>query len=257
MIKFFRHIRKALLAENKFSKYLIYAMGEIILVVVGILIALQVNNLNQKSQLRDLEKKILEELLVDLSIAKADIENDIRVNKRWLKRTELLKSHLHNKKAYHDSIEEFMSEAAAMTQFSPRTSGYQNLKSEGVSLIRNDSLRKEISNLFEITFPSAVIEGREYSKNNNSEIDLALYFDKHFEIDMNDTITINYRNNSYKLKTNPPIIKDYKALLKDKTYIKMLQKTIYDRSRKISVYILTKRKVDLINKMIKEELKEW
>lgn len=47
MIKFFRKIRQKLLAENKFSKYLIYAIGEIVLVVIGILIALQVNNANE------------------------------------------------------------------------------------------------------------------------------------------------------------------------------------------------------------------
>ncbi len=46
MIKFFRKIRKGLLTENKFSKYLIYAIGEIILVVMGILIALQKTILN-------------------------------------------------------------------------------------------------------------------------------------------------------------------------------------------------------------------
>jgi hypothetical protein len=39
MIKFFRHIRQKLLSENKFSKYLLYAVGEILLVVIGILIA--------------------------------------------------------------------------------------------------------------------------------------------------------------------------------------------------------------------------
>jgi len=47
MIKFFRKIRQRLLTENKFSKYLLYAIGEIILVVIGILIALQVNNANE------------------------------------------------------------------------------------------------------------------------------------------------------------------------------------------------------------------
>ena len=47
MIKFFRRIRQSLLSENKFSKYLIYAIGEIILVVIGILIALQINNWNE------------------------------------------------------------------------------------------------------------------------------------------------------------------------------------------------------------------
>ena len=47
MIKFFRHIRQRLLTENKFGKYLLYAVGEIVLVVIGILIALQVNNANE------------------------------------------------------------------------------------------------------------------------------------------------------------------------------------------------------------------
>ena len=52
MIKFFRRIRQRLLSENKFTKYLIYAIGEIILVVIGILIALQINNLNDESKLK-------------------------------------------------------------------------------------------------------------------------------------------------------------------------------------------------------------
>ncbi len=50
MIKFFRKIRQRLLAENKFNKYLIYAIGEIILVVIGILIALQINNWNERNK---------------------------------------------------------------------------------------------------------------------------------------------------------------------------------------------------------------
>ena len=47
MIKFFRHIRKSLLMDNKMAKYFKYAVGEIVLVVIGILIALQINNWNQ------------------------------------------------------------------------------------------------------------------------------------------------------------------------------------------------------------------
>ena len=55
MIKFFRKIRKRLLTENKFSKYLIYAIGEIVLVVIGILIALQINNWNtQQNEIKNL-----------------------------------------------------------------------------------------------------------------------------------------------------------------------------------------------------------
>ena len=56
MIKFFRHIRKKLLSENKFSKYLLYAIGEIILVVIGILIALQINYWNDERKNRAYEQ---------------------------------------------------------------------------------------------------------------------------------------------------------------------------------------------------------
>jgi hypothetical protein len=57
MIKFFRKIRQKILTENKFSKYLLYAIGEIALVVIGILIALSSNNWNEsrKTHLQDIE----------------------------------------------------------------------------------------------------------------------------------------------------------------------------------------------------------
>jgi len=62
MIKFFRHIRKSLLMENKTSKYFKYAIGEIVLVVIGILIALQINNWNEESKNKTFELKMLSEV---------------------------------------------------------------------------------------------------------------------------------------------------------------------------------------------------
>lgn len=82
MIKFFRKIRQRLVTENplaeragKFSKYLIYAIGEIVLVVIGILIALQINNWNEnrKTELRG--KRIKEKSKKTILILK---ESDIR-----------------------------------------------------------------------------------------------------------------------------------------------------------------------------------
>ncbi len=72
MIKFFRKIRKNLLSEGKIGKYLKYAIGEIILVVIGILIALQINNWNQNK----IEKKALSDYLISISQnIKTDIES--------------------------------------------------------------------------------------------------------------------------------------------------------------------------------------
>lgn len=69
MIKFFRKIRQRLLTDNKFSKYLLYAIGEIILVVIGILIALQINNWNE-------EKKINKSISDHLTILKQNLNED-------------------------------------------------------------------------------------------------------------------------------------------------------------------------------------
>ncbi|MFC4269693.1 DUF6090 family protein [Polaribacter marinivivus] len=63
MIKFFRKIRQKLLVDNRFNKYLLYAIGEIILVVIGILIALQINNWNTNR----IEKNKNKELLIKLT----------------------------------------------------------------------------------------------------------------------------------------------------------------------------------------------
>lgn len=76
MIKFFRKIRKKLLTNNKFSKYLLYAIGEIVLVVIGILIALGVNQKNQQKANNTKVDAIFEVILSDLA---ADIEESTEI----------------------------------------------------------------------------------------------------------------------------------------------------------------------------------
>ena len=66
MIKFFRHIRQNLIMENKTSKYLKYAIGEIVLVVIGILIALQINNWNEANNAKLKENATLKNFVQDL-----------------------------------------------------------------------------------------------------------------------------------------------------------------------------------------------
>ncbi|MFL0352829.1 DUF6090 family protein [Xanthomarina sp. GH4-25] len=85
MIKFFRKIRQNLVSENKFSKYLIYAIGEIILVVIGILIALQINNWNENLKQDKEEITILENLKKNLILAKNQSDSLISYEKRLIK----------------------------------------------------------------------------------------------------------------------------------------------------------------------------
>ena len=73
MIKFFRKIRQKLLSDNNFSKYLIYAIGEIILVVIGILIALAINNMNQNRVIQEKEQTYLNGLRAEFQISKVKL----------------------------------------------------------------------------------------------------------------------------------------------------------------------------------------
>lgn len=79
MIKFFRKIRQSMIKNNKASKYLIYAVGEIILVVIGILIALSINNWNQtrldKLRSIDYHERLMED--INFSISQSNNVNDV------------------------------------------------------------------------------------------------------------------------------------------------------------------------------------
>ena len=79
MIGFFRKIRKQLADDNKPLKYMRYAIGEIVLVVIGILIALQVNNWNEDYKESLAIKNVLFEIKEDLIQDKAELERSIEL----------------------------------------------------------------------------------------------------------------------------------------------------------------------------------
>jgi hypothetical protein len=93
MIKFFRKIRQNLLSEGKTGKYLKYALGEILLVVIGIVIALQIGDWNENRKRKDWgivqEDALKTELINDLEALKSDIkylERELKINRSHSKR---------------------------------------------------------------------------------------------------------------------------------------------------------------------------
>ena len=76
MIHFFRRIRQGLLSQNRFSKYMFYAIGEIALVMIGILLALQVNNWNEEKKRSVRERIYLNSLLGDCLLYTSDAADD-------------------------------------------------------------------------------------------------------------------------------------------------------------------------------------
>ncbi len=82
MIKFFRKIRQNLISEKKFRDYLLYAIGEIVLVVIGILIALTINNNNQNRITREKEQVYLAGLQNEFQTSRFKLQELIKVNRQ-------------------------------------------------------------------------------------------------------------------------------------------------------------------------------
>jgi hypothetical protein len=147
--------------KNKTGQYFKYAIGEIVLVVIGILIALQINNWNNNRAERSLENDILNEILVNLETDLQNIEIKKEQNIRYIKSNTLVSEHLKNKTPLTDSLRFHYARLYGFGNFEPIKVGYENLKSRGLNIVKSQSLRKEISELYEYKYYFMVEDIRE------------------------------------------------------------------------------------------------
>ena len=149
MIKFFRKIRLKTLSENKFGKYLTYAIGEIILVMIGILLALQVNNWNIKRIEKQTEIKFLKGLKNDLQ---ADLKNlklfiDDKIAKENSAATLLKYSSPQNPNEIR-KLDSTIWQVFKWNEFHPSSNTLDEIIGSGsLSLIENDTLKENLLNI--------------------------------------------------------------------------------------------------------------
>lgn len=145
----FSNENKSVTPFIKFRKYMLYAIGEIILIVLGILIALHFNKLNESKKIRSTEIKILQEIQANLESTADVFEYILETEKRYLYYNNMILDHLDHKKPYSDSLDIAFGTYFWTISSNPITSGYEFLKSKGLGIIENDTLRKKISYMFD------------------------------------------------------------------------------------------------------------
>ena len=156
MLRFFRTLRQRFLTENRANRYLLYAVGEVILVVIGILIALQVNNWNEDRKKSAYELTMLREidlaltndstLIANLFEPRMDLKEGAIDSLIDIQGRNVIPEHAH-----------FMSLYRRMSiQFNYRYNQgpYETLKSNGLDIISNDQLRSDITQMYEVTLPA-------------------------------------------------------------------------------------------------------
>jgi hypothetical protein len=233
MIPFFRKIRKKMADDNRPIKYARYAIGEIVLVVIGILIALQINTWNEQRKTKIIETKTLKEIRANLEMDLVELNNDIAVMDSVSHAGEAVIAYLksHDEPSYSFKYDVLV--ARLNPHFDPNQGGYSLLNSKGIDIISNDSLRGSISKLYESDYPYyAKYENERITKLNHIILPkFAAYFSFH-------TTKNNYFNGITEISP-----KDFSDLKNDAAFIHMLNLAISEnnmvqnRAQRTSGYI--------------------
>lgn len=246
MIKFFRRIRQKLLNEGKLNRYLIYGIGEIFLVVIGILIALQINNWNEDRKSVKLQKEILKDLLYTLIRDYPDLNRSISGNESSKQSCEIILSHFDNNIPYNDSLAFHFENAHLWWKGGGSLSAYERAKSHGLDFINDDSIRKELSNLYVTNYNfSQNLDQREALYFYNSAIPILTKLFESTEVALSkELIEGNF------------IPYDYELLKENKEYRTILRTTMGSRTKSIHWMNFKLKQMEILETKLKQTIDE-
>lgn len=235
MLRFFRKIRQKLLENGNLRKYFWYALGEILLVMIGILLALQVNNWNGQRKQSNLETELLNEIRSDLKVDSIRFSGTIEFMEEQNKNADVIRNHMENDLPYHDSLDIYFSAVSFMIGSAAETAGFESLNNAGILTVRSDSLRKDILNYYEYALFVESVTG---------QFDLAVFF--------RERIYPSYFK-SFSWGSSGAKPSDYEALKKSNEFNIALDYVRNDsRYYKSQYELLLTACIDLLNKINKE-----
>ena len=245
------------MTKNKVGKYLLYAIGEIILVVIGILIAVSINNGNEDRKARKLEVKYLKNLQMD--IAQEQQNNDNLLNHRTI--TAKAAAHMLNFKTLETvsdlvDLEQTIEKVFSSVNFIPTNNTYKELLSSGnLNYITNDSIK---SHLLELDKTYVAISSYEHHMYREYEEYL-------YNVTVRNGEALNLLDFQEMAETGSPAFKD-PSLIRIETvipdYNRLLEKTIFINGLKLAVIsnsglrLVHSRMIDQLQKLSELILKD-
>ncbi len=262
MAKIFRRIRQTLLTDNKISKYLIYAIGEIILVVLGILIALQINNWNEQKNIEKKESVFLNRLLVDLKNDKVYLEIVFdRKNRKIEAANTIIKfSFVGNNDTIMNLIPSYL-ELTSWQTIIPNQNTFNELISSGsLNILQNDTIKNGLlqldRNYKALIDWEEVVKQDDYIGNfwtDRDELDPYNYLSVNTSLiqalELDDKIT-----SDQKLVMQKQLGKDVEKILKSYKFRTGVLSTRDDYVNQLNLIEILKKDVDDLIKLLEMEL---
>ncbi len=254
MIKFFRKIRQNLLVEGNTGKYLKYAIGEIVLVVIGILIALQINNWNQARIENNEERIALQNLKQDFDFNYETLDGYITQTESIKTSQLIILNHTGNKPKpkTDDEFNILLNSSLGLKEYFPRNGSLDELLSSGkLRIIKNQRLRKLLSSwhpLFENIKTREKTVLRDIYKINEYTLTKASWLNVDAAISSDPS-----KNNSYP-KSGFEI--DNRILLNELEFENMIENASYQNDLLINQQKIGLELVKEIKDLIEKEIKE-
>lgn len=242
--------------------YFKYALGEIFLVAIGILIALQVNNSNENRKRQNMEITILKNLQEDINLDTLDIRFNIQYHKKYfVQETNLLKLLQNNFKQSKDSIN-FTDALGGPLVVALHSSTYQNLQNNKIGVLSNNNIRKDIARFYDFFHKAITILENDYSDFQTYTVKKK-YFKKYFRITQNNVMAINGElNNEFddreyynpKFATKNLKLYDLVGAQNDEGFKIELNQSLLFRNLKIGFYEDMLIRTKILNKKIQKEI---
>ncbi|AUC80895.1 DUF6090 family protein [Lacinutrix sp. Bg11-31] len=260
MIKFFRKIRQKMLTENKFSKYLLYSVGEIVLVVIGILIALSINNWNESKKDRVQEIKNFKNIQQDILLDTVDIMYNVKYHKLFQTSQKQLLNYLHSKDLQPKEIIKYELALGTPIFLTLHESSFTNLKDYNINIISNQELKKQISNHYD-NISKVMLRVENDLEPYKTYIFLKPYFLKHFSnvnkvSKLGDTEFNNEDYYNAETTLNTLILTDTLGLKNNRAFKIDLAESIAYTGFKIDMYKHLLKAIYTLNDSINNELKK-
>lgn len=167
------------MSSKKLSNNFTHSIRELTLIVLGIIIALQLNNWNENNKKRQVEIQYLEQLRSDLLSTKQELIEDLKWHVVALDCALKIQLILNSAEPFPDSLAFDFYIATEDTQLFPESAAYESLKSGGLSIISNDSLRIRLIRLYETYIERVVSRGEDRKADRDL---LKQYFELEFNI---------------------------------------------------------------------------
>jgi hypothetical protein len=260
MIKFFRKIRQKLLTENKFSKYLIYAIGEIALVVIGIFIAIQLNILYQTAKDAHTELDYLKGILSNLDQNIDELEGHTETDSlKTMSLTQILRAFtVDSIKSNETHLKSIVLYSLPIHAFRGDNVVFEDMKSSGkIIFIQSDSLRLAVQSyyrLFNVVKDRESInnEAIQYSRNNsmNTCLDINSVIESRFSEEIRTEISPFDASFFDKRINSPEVIQFSNGISVMKGIVSVnsrLRSSLLEEAKKLKIHM-----VDYLSKNSKE-----